>query len=100
MGFTEEQIAPGAVVDRIGNTYSGASLLGLAAILDVAAAGERIFFCSYGSGAGSDAMSLVATARLAAARGAAPAVRDHLERRHAIQDYGEYLRMTRAIRLL
>jgi hydroxymethylglutaryl-CoA synthase len=100
MGFTEEQIAPSAVVDRIGNTYSGASLLGLAAVLDVAAAGDRIFFCSYGSGAGSDALSLVATDRLEAARPAAPAVRDYLDRRQPIRDYGEYLRVTRAIRLL
>jgi hydroxymethylglutaryl-CoA synthase len=100
MGFTEEQIAPGAVVDRIGNTYSGASLLGLAAILDVAREGDRIFFCSYGSGAGSDAFSLVATARLDKVRGEAPSVRDYLERRHEIGDYGQYLRMSGKIRLL
>ncbi len=100
MGFTEEQIAPGAVVDHIGNTYSGASLIGLAAILDVARPGDRIFFCSYGSGAGSDAVSLVATDRLKEVRSAAPAVKDYLERRHAIDDYGEYLRMNHKIRLL
>ena len=100
LGFGEEQIAPGAVVDRIGNTYSGASLLGLAAILDVARAGDRIFFCSYGSGAGSDSFSLMATARLEAARGAAPSVADYLERRRPISDYGAYLRMTRTIRML
>ena len=100
MGFTEEQIAPGAVVDRIGNTYSGASLLGLAAILDVAREGERIFFCSYGSGAGSDAFSLVATSRLEEARGAAATVADFLERRHEVGDYGEYLRLSGKIRLL
>jgi hydroxymethylglutaryl-CoA synthase len=100
LGFTEEQIAPGAVVDRIGNTYSGASLLGLAAILDVARPGERIFFCSYGSGAGSDALSLVTTPRLERGRGAAPRVADYLERRHPIGDYGEYLRMSGKVRLL
>ncbi len=100
MGFAEEQIAPGAVVDRIGNTYSGAALLGLAATLDVARAGDRIFVCSYGSGAGSDAFSLVATERLATARAAAPSVRDYLERRHAIEDYGRYLRISGKIRML
>ncbi len=100
LGFREEQIAPGAVVDRIGNTYSGASLLGLAAVLDVARADDRIFFCSYGSGAGSDAFSLMATARLESARGAAPSVADYLERRRPIEDYGAYLRMTRTIRML
>ena len=68
LGFSEAQIAPGTVVDHIGNTYSGASLLGLAAVLDVAQTGDRIFFCSYGSGAGSDAFSLCATSRLEAAR--------------------------------
>jgi hydroxymethylglutaryl-CoA synthase len=99
MGFAEEQIAPGAIVDRIGNTYSGASLLGLAAILDVARAGDRIFFCSYGSGAGSDAFSLVATPRLETVRGAAPSVRDYLERRHEVGDYGQYLRLAGKIRL-
>ena len=100
LGFGEAQIAPGAVVDRIGNTYSGASLLGLAAVLDVARAGDRIFFCSYGSGAGSDAFSLCATPRLLEARAAAPSVADYLARRHPIEDYGTYLRTTRGIRLL
>jgi hydroxymethylglutaryl-CoA synthase len=100
MGFSEEQIGAGAVVDRIGNTYSGASLLGLAAVLDLAREGDRIFVCSYGSGAGSDAFSLVATSRLAAARGAAPAVADYLGRRHEIEDYGEYLRVAGKIRML
>ena len=100
MEFTEQQIAPGAVVDRIGNTYSGASLLGLAAILDVAKDGDRIFFCSYGSGAGSDAFSLLATRRLEEVREEAPSVRDYLARRHEIADYGTYLRMSGKIRLL
>lgn len=100
MGFTEAQIAAGAVVDRIGNTYSGASLLGLAAILDGASAGDRIFFCSYGSGAGSDAFSLVATRRLLERRAAAPLVSDYLERRRLIEDYGLYLRTAGKIRML
>jgi hydroxymethylglutaryl-CoA synthase len=99
IGFAEEQIAPGAAVDHIGNTYSGASLLGLAGILDVAREGDRIFFCSYGSGAGSDAMSLEVTPRLKKVREAAPTVNDYLERRHPIDDYGRYLRMAGKIRL-
>lgn len=100
LGFTEEQIAPGMVVDSIGNTYSGSSLLGLAAVLDVAQPGDRIFFCSYGSGAGSDAFSLVANGRLDSARAAAPLVDDYLRRSHDLQDYGQYLRMSHKIRML
>lgn len=100
LGFTDEQILPGMVVDSIGNTYSGSSLLGLAAVLDVAKKGDRIFFCSYGSGAGSDAFSLVVNGRLASTRANAPVVSDYLDRAHVIDDYGQYLRLSRKIRLL
>ena len=99
MGFTTEQVQQGMVVEEVGNTYAGSSLLGLAAILDVASPGDRIFFCSYGSGAGSDAFSLVATERLAETRHLAPTVREYLDHRHEISGYGHYLRHARKIRM-
>lgn len=55
LGFSEAQIKPGFVVSRIGNPYSASSMVGLAATLDIAGPGQKIFMCSYGSGAGSDA---------------------------------------------
>ncbi|RLJ01722.1 MAG: hydroxymethylglutaryl-CoA synthase [Candidatus Aenigmatarchaeota archaeon] len=61
LGFTPEQIEPGIVFDFIGNTYSANSLLGLAKILDIAAPYQRILLVSYGSGAGSDAISFITT---------------------------------------
>ncbi len=100
LGFSDEQLAPGLVVDHIGNTYSGSSLLGLAAILDVAEPGDRIFFCSYGSGAGSDAFALRVNGSLAAARTAAPTVDDYIGRAHSLPDYGHYLRVSGKIRML
>jgi hydroxymethylglutaryl-CoA synthase len=61
LGFREEQYLPSLQVAKIGNTYSGSSPVGLAAILDIAKPNERILVVSYGSGAGSDAYSLLTT---------------------------------------
>ena len=55
LGVDKEKILPGLLTPVIGNTYSGASLVGLAAVLDQAKAGDEVMVVSYGSGAGSDA---------------------------------------------
>jgi hydroxymethylglutaryl-CoA synthase len=65
LGFTEEQMRYGLVTPYIGNTYSGAALIGLANVLDHAGPGERVLVVGYGSGAGSDAFDLVTTEELA-----------------------------------
>jgi hydroxymethylglutaryl-CoA synthase len=64
IGFKEEQYMPMLQVAKFGNTYSGASPVGLAAVLDVAEPDNRILVASYGSGAGSDAYSLITTRQL------------------------------------
>jgi hydroxymethylglutaryl-CoA synthase len=61
MGFTKEQIEEGLLSPVIGNTYSGATPLGLSAILDIAKKGDRIIATSYGSGAGSDSFDITIT---------------------------------------
>jgi hydroxymethylglutaryl-CoA synthase len=77
LGFRDEQIDAGLLAPTIGNTYSAAVLLGLAAILDEAKPGARVLVCGYGSGAGSDAFDLTVTKRILKARnGAAPRLRD------------------------
>jgi len=64
LGFSEEQYLPSLQVSNFGNTYSGSSPVGLAAVLDVAKPHERILIVSYGSGAGSDAYSFVTTSQM------------------------------------
>ncbi|MDP2632863.1 MAG: hydroxymethylglutaryl-CoA synthase [Candidatus Curtissbacteria bacterium] len=61
LGFTPKQIEPGFIIKDIGNPYSASSLMGLAKVLDIAKPNQKIFVCSYGSGAGSDAFAIETT---------------------------------------
>jgi len=61
LGFSSSQLEPSLIINQIGNPYSASTLIGFAAVLDVAKPGERIFVVSYGSGAGSDAFSFEVT---------------------------------------
>jgi len=66
LGFSKEQMEPGFVVPYIGNPYSGSSMVGLAATLDIAKPKDKIFVCSYGSGAGADAFVFEVTPEIKA----------------------------------
>jgi len=55
LGFTEKQIEKSLIISKLGNSYTASALMGLVATLEYAKASDRIFFASYGSGAGSDA---------------------------------------------
>jgi hydroxymethylglutaryl-CoA synthase len=68
LGFKDEQYACSLQVNKFGNTYSGCSPVGLAAVLDIAKPEQRILVASYGSGAGSDAYLLRTTSQLSEKR--------------------------------
>jgi hydroxymethylglutaryl-CoA synthase len=91
LGFTPEQIAPGLLVTVIGNTYSGAAIIGLTAILDIAEPGDRILLVSFGSGAGSDAMDITVTDKITSRRDKALKTQEYIARRTEI-DYATYAR--------
>jgi hydroxymethylglutaryl-CoA synthase len=91
LGFNDEQIKTGLLAPVIGNTYAGASLAGLSAVLDVAQAGDRILVVSFGSGAGSDAFDLLVTDKISGKPDLAPKTADYIARRTEI-DYATYTR--------
>ena len=98
LGFKTVQTRAGMLCPMVGNTYAGSAMLGLTAILDEARPGERVLMVSYGSGAGSDAVSLQITDRIVERRDRAPRTQVYVERRKMI-DYGTYVRYRRKLHM-
>ncbi len=98
LGFSEEQYKTGLLTPVIGNTYSGATPLGLAAILDIAQPGERIFAVSYGSGAGSDAFSITVNEQIEEKRDLAPKVQDMIKNKEYV-NYAIYAKFKGKMRM-
>jgi len=90
LGFSKEQLETGLLISNIGNTYSGATPLGLAAILDEAVEGDLILAVSYGSGAGSDAFIIEVTERIGDKRNQ-KTVAEYVNRKEYI-DYSLYVK--------
>ncbi len=97
LGFTSAQLAPSLLVDHIGNAYSATTMLGLAAVLDIAKPDQKIFMVSYGSGAGSDAFVWETTAELIRLQNikakAKQRVMDQVGRKIYV-DYVQFLKLT------
>jgi hydroxymethylglutaryl-CoA synthase len=90
LGFEREQILPGWLVNKLGNTYSGSSPLGLSSTLDISKPGDKILMVSYGSGAGSDSFIWTVLDRIDAVRDGAPKTREQLEHNPNNLYYGTY----------
>jgi len=90
LGFSYDQIKQGLLCPYVGNTYSGATMIGLASVLDVAKPGERVFLTSYGSGAGSDAFDITITDQIKNIdKNKAPLLSDMIENKEYV-DYTTY----------
>lgn len=90
LGFNIDQISPGLISPKVGNTYAGSTLVGLAATLDIAEPGDRILAVSYGSGSGSDAFILTVQEAILKKRDG-PKVVTFIKRKKYV-DYSIYLR--------
>lgn len=98
LGFKQEQMNEGLLVPIMGNTYSGSSITGLTAVLDVAKPGDKIFMVSFGSGAGSDGFIFQVTEEITKVQDLAPKTRQMLNNpRKVYLDYGKYVVYRRKI---
>ncbi|MGB4611747.1 MAG: hydroxymethylglutaryl-CoA synthase [Methanothermobacter thermautotrophicus] len=98
LGFESEQVKPGLLTPVIGNTYSGATPVGLAATLDVAEPGARILAVSYGSGAGSDAFIIEVNDLIEERRDLAPSVAEIIKNKRYV-DYAIYAKFKGKLRM-
>ena len=99
LGFTKDQMEAGWIVPWMGNTYSGSSPTGLAAVLDIAKPGDLIFMVSFGSGAGSDGFIFRVTDEITKVQDRAVKVREMLDHNKIYLNYGEYAKFRRKIKL-
>ncbi len=92
LGFTTKQIENGLLTPIIGNTYSGASMVGLAATLDIAKPGQKIMVTSFGSGAGSDSFAIEVTDNIDAKRKNLTKIMEMINSHKVYIDYSTYLK--------
>ncbi len=93
LGFQEAQLAAGLVSVNLGDLGAASTPMGLAAALEASKPGDRILVISYGSGAGSDALSF----KVLSDRKPPFTVSKEAARKEYI-DYVQYLKLKGAIR--
>lgn len=98
LGFEKEQWVTGLLSPIVGNTYAGASLLGLTAVLDIAQSGHKILCVSFGSGAGSDAFSIQVNDKITEKQHLALTTQEYINRRIEI-DYATYVRYRQKLQM-
>lgn len=91
LGIPQDKVLPGLITPQLGNTYSAASLIGLAGVLDVAQPGQRILVTSFGSGAGSDSFSIIVTDKIVEKRIAKQNLKSYMNQKIYV-DYSSYVK--------
>jgi len=91
--FNDAQMASGLVSVNLGDLGAASTTVGLVAALDAAKVGDRIIVISYGSGAGSDAISL----KVVSDRKPVPSFKTQLEKKEYI-DYIQYVKLKGALK--
>ncbi len=89
LGIPQEKVLPGLVTPHVGNTYNASALLGLAKLLEEARPRSRVLLVTFGSGAGSDAFSIVVQDSAPELAKMGPRVADMMNSRVRVS-YSEY----------
>jgi len=91
MKIPKEKLLSGLICPMIGNTYSGASMVGLVGVLEIAKPEDRILVTSFGSGAGSDSFSITVTDKIEDSVKRARTLKEYIENKKYI-DYSTYIK--------
>ncbi len=97
LGVEKKKVLPGLLVTKIGNTYSAAVPLGLAAVLDIAKPGDRILATAFGSGAGSDSFSITVEEGIEEKRNKGTFLQKIIDDKYYV-NYAEYLKHRRKVK--
>lgn len=97
LGVDKKKILPGLMTPVIGNTYSAASPIGLAAVLDIAKPGQRILVTSFGSGAGSDSFLIETRQGIDAKRSRLRTLASYVAKKEYL-DYGTYVKYRKKLK--
>jgi hydroxymethylglutaryl-CoA synthase len=94
LGFTDSKITPGIISMKIGDAGAASSLLALSKVLETTLVGQHVILCSYGAGAGADAISLAAREEIRPAAGTR--CEDYLAQKEYI-DYTTYIKLRKIL---
>ena len=98
IGIPEDKLSKSLIVEKIGNAYSGSSILGLTNVLDNCEGGEKILMTSFGSGAGSDSFILDVKDSINEIKNKSKTTQDYIDSKSYV-NYATYLKYRKKLRL-